>query len=308
MNNTSSAPVRWRFHEQANRTEREIVSLIVYDLFSEAHQPEQIEDAVFTRQYLFPEYTEPQYLILIPTYPGRYTRFYIALREVDDSTVIIGDNDFDGRPLILHKSWIINEARVLSSYIEDYWVDYVYHPSLGYVLVAPGMMSIGTDRRTAKRAPLKFSRQYSALRDFELDALGVVKQANGDFYSDDEIRSLRVSSQYLATNPVYGKPDVLFRIEGGQPIAGQFVEIAISEGRGFRYGGNTGTYEYEHDLSVLHSDSSNGYKNLFVSYLDSEGETETVVYDGQRYRAVVSSEPRSANAQIQLQQKKKKQN
>jgi hypothetical protein len=292
--------MRFRSYAQADENEKSLAEWLVQDVFPDNHDHSNIKQARFSKQYLFDGDKALQNLIIIPSNYADYPHFYIIYMEGPDNPAVIGDNIFSEYPMLIHSTWVINGAKVLSSTIDGNWVSYVYNGEQ-YYLTTPSrrlpalIRGVGVDPVAApKRHKMSFARGYSDLRPFELSALERVKAVNEGVYSDDDYRALRVSAQYMSkSNRNY--LDIFFWIKSTtgdtQPYPSYF-EIAIqAEGGGYEYGGYTLPYfGIGQSLSVSKDDYING-RYCFIhdteAIDDMPAESVKWLFDGLGYRPLL---------------------
>ncbi|MGY4366828.1 hypothetical protein ACVW1A_002893 [Bradyrhizobium sp. LB1.3] len=307
--------VKWRSYDRASQIEREVGEWIV-SLYPQFHEPGDELRASFSRQYLFAGDSSLQFLVIIPDQLVGLglLHFYIIYQEGSDNAQVIGENFIPARLLYLHTNWVVNEARVLSSVSDDVWYGYIYNGHGEYLVNIPGRelpvspSDIRVKMIADTRTPIAFRRKYGEMRDFERYALeAVLKVIN---YDEDEIRSLRVSAQYLSKLEIFSQPDVIFKIQsrGGDRPPRTYHELALTlEDGTYMYGGwSVGHPEDNQALFISKSDYFNGYYGL----LHEVGPTEDIpgpraikyVFNGEWYQGLRTGEPEDVT--VRWQQRK----
>jgi hypothetical protein len=303
---SAGSKVRFRSYERANQFEINLAEWIVDDVCPDRHNHDQIREACFSRQKLFPKEDGLQYVFIIPSSELDYKTLYIIHLEGPDNPAILCTELIEDCLLYIHSQWIIEGAKVLSTVIDGDWAGYVYNGQ-NYIINRPSIinqsnsaLSTLIQRPVRTYSALKridFVRGHKDLRDFEHRALDVVKEANEGIFREDDYRALNVSAQYLSKSASSGNVDVIFKIQSTVSNDEQehytFHEIAVRQSNGsYKYGGFTiGIVGfYQQNLNISKKD----YFNSYFGLLQEIGEEQVVntvkyVFDGNQYIALGSN-------------------
>lgn len=115
----------FRTFNEADRTEKLLVKLILEELFPGRH-PTSTKNTRFAKYALRTGSRQKLNMIFMEKKIEDYGRLYIFETKHNAPPKLIGDNHMDSVSIIIHRSWISKGSFVMSTIFDGDWAGYFY--------------------------------------------------------------------------------------------------------------------------------------------------------------------------------------